>query len=158
MLLMPLIMVEICVRINKRVECCEKIFLCRDQKPEVCRPFRFMHKKTIHIASVHKKSRKTTFMQSDKLQYMSWKHNDMIKNMVSLEIDFKQGQRKAWCIPLPKNLTLWPWKSIGFEILLKTKHVPSLVKIHWRMLILECSQGCYAVKIWPGDLDLWCIT
>jgi hypothetical protein len=25
----------------------------------------------------------------------------------------------------------------------------------WRMLILECSQGCYAVKIWPGDLDLW---
>jgi hypothetical protein len=30
---------------------------------------------------------------------------------------------------------------------------PNLVKIHWRMLILECSQGCYAVKIWP--LDLW---
>jgi hypothetical protein len=29
----------------------------------------------------------------------------------------------------------------------------SLVKIHWKMLILECSQGCYAVKIWP--LDLW---
>jgi hypothetical protein len=27
--------------------------------------------------------------------------------------------------------------------------------IHWRMLILECSQGCYVVKIWPGDLDLW---
>jgi hypothetical protein len=23
------------------------------------------------------------------------------------------------------------------------------------MLILECSQGCYAVKIWPGDIDLW---
>ena len=56
--------------------------------------------KTIHIASVHKKSRKTTFMQSDKLQYMSWKHNDMINNMVSLETDFKQGQRKAWCIPI----------------------------------------------------------
>ena len=30
-----------------------------------------------------------------------------------------------------------------------------MVKIHWRILILECSQGCYAVKIWPGDLDLW---
>ena len=30
-----------------------------------------------------------------------------------------------------------------------------MVKIHWRMLILECSQGCYAIKIWPGDLDLW---
>jgi hypothetical protein len=26
-------------------------------------------------------------------------------------------------------------------------YVPSLVKIHWRMLILECSQGCYTVKI-----------
>jgi hypothetical protein len=22
------------------------------------------------------------------------------------------------------------------------------------MLILECSQGCYAVNIWPGDIDL----
>ena len=54
-----------------------------------------------------------------------------------------------------KNLTLWPWKSIWFQILLRTNYVPSLVKIHWRMLILECSQGCYAVKIWPGDLDLW---
>jgi hypothetical protein len=37
----------------------------------------------------------------------------------------------------------------------RTKHVPSLVKIHWRILILDSSQGCYAVKIWPGDLDLW---
>jgi hypothetical protein len=26
---------------------------------------------------------------------------------------------------------------------LRTKYVPSLVKIHYRMLILECSQGCY---------------
>jgi hypothetical protein len=30
-----------------------------------------------------------------------------------------------------------------FQIFLRTKYVPSLVKIHWRMLILECSQGCY---------------
>jgi hypothetical protein len=30
-------------------------------------------------------------------------------------------------------------------MLVRTKHVPRLVKIHWRMLILECSQGCYAV-------------
>jgi hypothetical protein len=37
----------------------------------------------------------------------------------------------------------------------KAKYVPSLVKIHWRILILECSQGCYAVIIWPGNLDLW---
>jgi hypothetical protein len=52
----------------------------------------------------------------------------------------------------------WPWKSIGFQTLLRTMYVPSLVKIHWRMLILECSQGCYAVKIWPGDIDLWPMT
>jgi hypothetical protein len=43
-------------------------------------------------------------------------------------------------------------KSIGFQILLRTKYVPSLVKIHWRMLILECSQGCYVVTIWACDL------
>ena len=54
-----------------------------------------------------------------------------------------------------KNLTRWPWKSIGFQTLLRTKYVPSLVKIHWRILIPECSQECYALKIWPGDLDLW---
>jgi hypothetical protein len=48
---------------------------------------------------------------------------------------------------------LWPWKSIGFQTLLRTKYVPSLIKIHWRMLILECSQGCYPIQIWP--LDLW---
>jgi hypothetical protein len=48
-------------------------------------------------------------------------------------------------------LTRWPWKSIGFQILLRTKNVPSLVKIHWRMLILECTQGCYVVNIWRGD-------
>ena len=50
---------------------------------------------------------------------------------------------------------LWPWESIGFQTLLRTKYVPSLVKIHWRMLILQCSQGCYAVKIRSGDIDLW---
>jgi hypothetical protein len=73
----------------------------------------------------------------------------------------KQGQRKAWRIPSPTNLTQWPWPltydlEIGFQTLLRTKHVPSLVKIHRRMLILECSQGCYyRVKIRPCDLDLW---
>ena len=51
------------------------------------------------------------------------------------------------------DIDLWPWKSIGFQILPRTKYVPSLVKIHWRMLILECSQGCYTVKNLP--LDLW---
>ena len=42
----------------------------------------------------------------------------------------------------PGDLDLWPWKSIGYQILLRSKYVSSLVKIHWRMLILECSQGC----------------
>jgi hypothetical protein len=50
---------------------------------------------------------------------------------------------------------LWPWKLIGFQTLLRTKYVPSLFKIHGRMLILECSQGCYRVQIRPCDLDLW---
>jgi hypothetical protein len=49
------------------------------------------------------------------------------------------------------NILQW----MGFQILLRSKYAPRLVKIHWRMLILECSQGCYAVKIWPGDIDLW---
>jgi hypothetical protein len=44
---------------------------------------------------------------------------------------------------------LLPWKSIGFQILLRTKYVPSLVKMHWSMLILGCSQGCY------GRTDGW---
>ena len=74
----------------------------------------------------------------------------------------KLNKGKAWHIPSPKiwpgDLDLWLWKSIGFQILLRTKYVPSLVKIHWRMLILECSQGCYAVTIWPGDIDLWPMT
>jgi hypothetical protein len=30
-----------------------------------------------------------------------------------------------------------------FQIFWRTKYVPSLAKIHWRMLILECSQGSY---------------
>jgi hypothetical protein len=58
----------------------------------------------------------------------------------------------------PCDLDLWPRKSIGFQILLRSKYVPSLVKIHWRMLILECSQRYSAVKIWPGSIDLWSMT
>jgi hypothetical protein len=61
-----------------------------------------------------------------------------------------------------KNLSWWHWpltlKIKGFPTLLRTMYVPSLVKIHWRMLILECSQGCCAVKNWPRDLDLWAMT
>jgi hypothetical protein len=49
------------------------------------------------------------------------------------------------------------YRTIG-QTLMSRPDVPSLVKIHWRMLILECSQGCYMIKIWPGDLDLWPMT
>jgi hypothetical protein len=42
-----------------------------------------------------------------------------------------------------------------FQTLVRTKYAPSFVKIHRRMLILECSQGCYTVKNLPSDLDLW---
>jgi hypothetical protein len=75
------------------------------------------------------------------------------------DISINKGNAKRGVSPRlkirPRDLDFWPWKSIGFQILLRSKHVPSLVKIHWRMLILECSQGCYAIKIWPGDIDLW---
>jgi hypothetical protein len=43
---------------------------------------------------------------------------------------------KIW----PSDLDIWPWKSIGFQILLRINYVPSLVKIHWRMLILEFTR------------------
>jgi hypothetical protein len=60
-----------------------------------------------------------------------------------------KGQKHHLVAQLLYRVTLtfdiWPWKSIGFQILLRTNYVPSLVKIHWRMLILECSQGCYMV-------------
>jgi hypothetical protein len=70
-----------------------------------------------------------------------------------LVLEYSQGWYgvKIW----PSDLDLWPWKSIGFQIFLRTKYVPCLVKIHWKMLILECSQWCYRVKIRPCDLDLW---
>jgi hypothetical protein len=53
----------------------------------------------------------------------------------------------------PVTLTFDLENQKRFQILLRSKYIPSLVKIHWRMLILECSQGCYTVKIWP--LDRW---
>ena len=48
-----------------------------------------------------------------------------------------------------KNLTCWPW-PLTLKINRVTdslndvcKYVTSLVKIHWRMNQLGCSQGCY---------------
>jgi hypothetical protein len=38
-------------------------------------------------------------------------------------------------------------KSIGFQILLRSKYVPSLVKIHWRMLILVFTRMLRSKKL-----------
>ena len=93
-------------------------------------------------------------------QCMSKSHNVKYKYInTGGHLKVNKGNAKRSVSPRlniwPGDLDLWPWKSIGFQILLRTMSVPSLVKIHWRMLILECSQGCYAVKIWPSDIDLW---
>jgi hypothetical protein len=72
------------------------------------------------------------------------------------DVDSRVFTRMFYAVKIwPGDIDLWPWKSRGFQTLLRTKYVPSLVKIHWRMLILECSQGCYMVKHLPSDLDLW---
>jgi hypothetical protein len=56
----------------------------------------------------------------------------------------------------PCDLDLWPWKSIGFQTLLRTKYVPSLVKIHWRMLILVFTRMLCGknLTLWPWPLTL----
>jgi hypothetical protein len=71
--------------------------------------------------------------------------------VISDKCDFERGvspRLKIW----PGDLDLWLWKSIGFQILLRTKYVQSLVKIHWRMLVLELltKLGTYLVlkRIW----------
>jgi hypothetical protein len=57
----------------------------------------------------------------------------------------------------PCDLDLWPWKSIGFQILLRSKYVPSLVKIHWRMLILVFTRMLRSKNLtrwhWPLTYD-----
>ena len=94
-------------------------------------------------------------MQYLKLVYSMWWSHFNVRHWIK----YNKGNAKRGVSPRlniwPCDLDLWPWKSIGFQILLRTMYVPSLVNIHWKMLILECSQGCYVVKIWPGDLDLW---
>jgi hypothetical protein len=56
----------------------------------------------------------------------------------------------------PGNFDLWPWKSIGFQTFLTTKYVPSLVKIHWRMLILVLTRMLCGKNLtrWPWPLTL----
>jgi hypothetical protein len=82
------------------------------------------------------------------------KHNTILLNHriseIIIKTTFIKGNAKRGVSPRlkiwPGDLDLWPWKSIGFQILLRTKYVQSLVKIHCRMLILEWSQGCYGMK------------
>ena len=72
--------------------------------------------------------------------------------------DRKENKGNAKHGVSPRDLDLWPWKSIVFQIHLRNKYVPSSVKIHWRMLILECWQGCYTVKKFDPitlTFDLW---
>ena len=54
------------------------------------------------------------------------------------------------------DLDLWLWKSVGFQTLLRTKYVPSLVKIHWRMLILVFTRmlHCQNLTQWHWPLTL----
>jgi hypothetical protein len=52
------------------------------------------------------------------------------------------------------DLDLWPWKSIRFQILLRSKYVPSLVKIHWRMLILVFIRMLCSKYLTPWSLTL----
>ena len=57
-----------------------------------------------------------------------------------------------------KNLTRWPWpltlKINRFQILQRTKYIPSLVKIHWRMLILVFTRMLYGKHLNPWPLTL----
>jgi hypothetical protein len=62
-----------------------------------------------------------------------------------------------------KKLTRWPWpltydleKSIGFQILLRTKYVPRFVKIHWRMLNLVFTRMLFDNNLtwWSWSLTL----
>jgi hypothetical protein len=70
---------------------------------------------------------------------LCWRGDNYVHSLVKIHwrmliLEYSQGCYgvKIW----PCDIDLWPGKSIGFQILLRTRHVPSLVKIHWRMLIL----------------------
>ena len=69
-----------------------------------------------------------------------WWKNNLCLNHILRKSRNKGNAKRAYPIAYKFDLVtltfdLWPWKSIRFQILLRTKYVPSLVKIHWRMLI-----------------------
>jgi hypothetical protein len=71
---------------------------------------------------------------------------------------FNKGNAKRGVSPRlkikPCDLDLWPWKSIWFQILLRSRYVPSLVKIHWRMLILVFTRMLRSKNMTPWPLTL----
>jgi hypothetical protein len=64
-----------------------------------------------------------------------------------------------YIILYPQEITYYQFINIvyikGIQDVRIHFFVYSLVKIQWRMLILQCSQGCYKVQIRPCDFDLW---
>jgi hypothetical protein len=99
----------------------------------------------------------------------AWKidkeHNKMKKNKIphywnnfKIKYMYNKGNAKRGVSPhlniRPCDLDLWPWKSIGFQILLRSKYVPSLVKIHWRMLILVFTRMLRGKNLTPWPLTL----
>ena len=72
---------------------------------------------------------------------------------------YNKGNAKRGVSP---RLKIWPGDLDLWSMTLKIdrvpdslKYVPSLVKIHWRMLILVFTRMLRSKKNWPGDLDLW---
>jgi hypothetical protein len=100
-----------------------------------------------HLASVvHRK----LFQKSSPLKVLhQWKPN-LVRIIVN------NGNAKRGISPhlkiKPCDLDLWPWKSIGFQILLRSKYVPRLVKIHWRMLILKIKGQGHWVNFFPCNI------
>ena len=72
--------------------------------------------------------------------------------------NFYKGNAKCGVSPRlnikPCDLDLWPWKSIRFQILLRSKYVQSLVKIHWQMLILVFTRMLFSKNMTPWPLTL----
>ena len=91
------------------------------------------------------------------LTFIKWRLNtELLANM--LRNDLNKGNAKRGVSPhlkiRPCDLDLWPWKSIGFLVLLRSKYVPSLVKIHWRMLILVFTRMLCGKNLTPWPLNL----
>ena len=89
-------------------------------------------------------------------------HINVRLSVLYAHFKFNKGNAKRGVSPRlkirPCDLELWPWKSIGFQILLRSKYVPSLVKIHWRMLILVFTRMLRSKNLtqwhWPLTYDL----